>query len=321
MIIGHRKILKDLQVLAGSGNLSQSYLFFGPSMVGKRTAAMAFAKFLEKRELAVPHKGEVLQDAKVIDLTYMKELNAKTKDSIGIDVAREIRNYLNDRPAASLRRTLIIDDAEMLTTEAQNALLKVTEEPPANSLIIFIASDPDAIVPTILSRVQKIYFGPIAETDIVKWLETELSNSRELESLKNDEMAVRKEDRKGDILKVKAAEAAKRSFGKPGLAWRLLFDEDLKERLVLAEKFLKMPVATRRDFIKELIEPDDFSLRRFLEAVTLQLAWFTLSDRQGVEGQKNKIKFGPLWHKTLTLHDAAMNFGLNPRLQLENLLI
>ena len=254
-MIGHQKNLKDLQKLATNGSLSQSYLFFGPSMVGKRTAALAFAKFLEKGEFAAPHEGEVLQDAKVIDLAYMKELNAKTKDSIGIDAAREIRNYLSERSAASPRRTLIIDDAEMLTTEAQNALLKVTEEPPANSLIIFIASDPDAIVPTILSRVQRVYFGLVAEAEIAAWLVKEHG-----------------------VAKAKADEAAKRSLGKPGLAWKLLFDEDFKERLALAEKFLKSAPATRRDFIKELIEPDDFSLRRFLEAVTLQLAW-----------QKNKV--------------------------------
>lgn len=294
MIIGHSKILKDLQNLAANGNLSQSYLFFGPSMTGKRTAALAFAKFLEKGELAAPHEGEVLQDAKVIDLAYMKALNAKTKDSIGIDAAREIRNYLSIKPAvypdrsggASPRRTLIIDDAEMLTTEAQNALLKVTEEPPASSLIIFIASDPDAIVPTILSRVQKVYFGPVAETKIAAWLEESCG-----------------------IAKPKAVEAAKRAFGKPGLAWRLLLDETLRDRLALAEKFLKSPAASRKDFIKELIEPDDFSLRRFLETVILQLAW-----------QKDKAGVGPLWHKTLALHDAAMNFGLSPRLQLEALL-
>jgi DNA polymerase III delta prime subunit len=287
MLLGHTKILSDLQGLLTKGNLGQSYLFFGPSMTGKRTAALAFAKFLEKGVLEAPAEREVLQDAKVIDLAFMKALEGKAKESIGIEAAREVKNFLWQRPAASPRRTLIIDDAEALTTEAQNALLKITEEPPASSLLIFISSDPDSILPTILSRVQKIYFGAAAEVEIVTWLSAD-----------------------HEVPKIKAAEAAKRSLGKPGLAWRLLFDENLKERLALAEKYLKTAPAVRRDFIKELIEPDDFSLRQFLAAVILELAW-----------QPGRARVAPLWHKTLGLYDSVSSFALNPRLQLENLLM
>jgi hypothetical protein len=287
MIIGHQEILKDLQGFAARDDLAQSYLFFGPSMVGKRTAATAFAKFLEKGEIAPPREGEVLQDMKLWNLAAMKQIDADVKDSIGVDEARQMREFLWQRPAASPRRTLVIDDAEMLTTEAQNALLKATEEPPPSSLIIFITSDPDAIVPTILSRVQKVYFGLVSQDEIAAWLIKDRG-----------------------VSKPKAAEAAKQSCSKPGLASRLLFDEALRGRLARAAEFLKSKPAARRDFVKELIEPDDFKLREFLEAVILQLAW--QPDRGGVS---------PLWHKTLSLYDSAMNFGLNPRLQLEALLI
>ena len=56
---------------------------------------------------------------------------------------------------------------EFLTVEAQNALLKITEEPPASSLIIFISSDLESILPTILSRMEKVYFGLVSGTEIV----------------------------------------------------------------------------------------------------------------------------------------------------------
>jgi DNA polymerase III delta prime subunit len=286
MVIGHQTFLKDLQDLAARGSLSQSYLFFGPAMTGKRTVAMAFAKFLEKGILEPPHEGEVLQDVRLVNLASIAAGDSDAKDSIGIEAAREMKNFLWQRPAASPRRTLVIDDAEMLTTEAQNALLKLTEEPPASSLVIFITADPDAIVPTILSRVQKIYVGPVAQKEIAVWLEKTCR-----------------------VLKPKALEAAKRAYGKPGLAWRMLFDEAMRERLALAEKFLKTPAASRRDFVKELIEPDDFKLREFLAAVALQLAW-----------QPDRARMAPLWHKALALQDSAMNFGLNPRLQLEALM-
>ncbi len=295
MLLGHQNIVKDFETLAANGNLGQSYLFFGPAMTGKKTLALAFARFLETGSWESAHEHEILQDAKVIDLAFMRGLEVGTKDSIGIEAAREAQHFLWQRPAVSARRTLIIDDAEMLTAEAQNALLKVTEEPPASSLLIFVASDADVILPTILSRVQKRYVGTVARADMVAWLAKHHA-----------------------VPKPKADQAAERSFGKPGLAWRLLFDEDFQDRLALAEKFLKTTPAGRRDFVKDLIEPDDFKLRQFLGAVALQLAW---SASHGAIAKPADKRMASLWHKTLALQDTATNFGLNPRLQLENLLI
>ena len=153
-------------------------------MIGKRTFAAAFARFLEKNifelpakseaRLGQPAEGEVLQDCKIIDLAFAKWLDPEKKgDSIGIDAAREIKNFLWQKPNASSRRTLILDEVEFLTAEAQNALLKITEEPPASSLIIFVSSDPDGLLPTILSRIEKIYFGLAAEPEIAEWLTKE----------------------------------------------------------------------------------------------------------------------------------------------------
>jgi hypothetical protein len=73
--------------------------------------------------------------------------------------------------------------------------------------------------------------------------------------------------------------------------------------------FLKTTAAGRRDFIKKLIDPDDFSLRIFLDAVIMTLVWETPS--------KTKSQF---WHKTLKLYEGVNNFSLNPRLQLEALM-
>lgn len=102
------------------------------------------------------------------------------------------------------------------------------------------------------------------------------------------------------------AKIAKKAMGKPGLAWRLLHDEAFQEQLALAEKLLKTPAATRRDAIKKIIEPDEFNFRKFLDAVIMTLAW-----------QKND----KLWHRALALYDRETNFSLNPRLQLEALLL
>ena len=290
-MIGHEAIIADLKDLNDRGVLGHGYIFTGPAMVGKRTVAAALGHYLEKgvfepSGIEVGHE-EVLQDTKVIDVAFMKMLDAEASgDSIGIDAAREVKTFLWQRPNTSVRRTLIIDNAELLTTEAQNALLKITEEPPASSLLILITSDIESILPTIVSRLPKIYFGVVPTEEIERWLVS-------VES----------------IAKTKAAILAKRSLGKPGIAWRMLHDEAFQKNLELAEAFLKTTPTGRRDFIKKLIDPDDFSLRIFLDAVIMTLAWETPS--------KAKSQF---WHKTLKLYEGVNNFGLNPRLQLEALM-
>lgn len=292
-IIGHKKNIDDLTDLQSRGVLGHGYIFVGPSMVGKRTVAAALGHFLEKGTFEPPRDGasaheEVLQDTKVIDLAYMKMLNPDASgDSIGIDAAREVKNFLWQKPNTSARRTLIVDNAELLTMEAQNALLKITEEPPASSLLILITSDIESILPTIVSRLPKIYFGAVAQGAIEEWL------------IKDEHLT-----------KAKAAALAKRSLGKPGIAWRMLHDATFQKNLELAEAFLKTTAAGRRDFIKKLIDPDDFSLRIFLDAVIMTLAW-------DLPSSTSKLAF---WHKTLKLYEGVNNFSLNPRLQLEALM-
>jgi DNA polymerase III delta prime subunit len=293
-IIGHEAIIANLKNLNDRGILGHGYIFVGPSMVGKRTAAMALGYYLEKDIFEPPLGGpeneghkKILQDSKVIDIAFMKMLDADASgDSIGIDAAREVKTFLWQKPNTSARRTLIIDNAELLTIEAQNALLKITEEPPTSSLLIFITSDIESILPTIVSRLPKIYFGAVAHVEIERWLvESE------------------------HLTKAKATTLAKRSLGKPGIAWRILHDEAFQKNLELAEAFLKTTPTARRDFIKKLIDPDDFSLRIFLDAVIMTLAWETPS--------RAKSAF---WHKTLKLYEGVSNFSLNPRLQLEALM-
>ena len=262
-MIGHEDIFNDLKAMNDVGSLSHGYVLYGPSMVGKRTLALEFARSLEGG-------NAVLSDFMLVE--------PGENSSIGIDEVREIKNFLWQKPNVSSRRTLLIDDAELLTTEAQNALLKITEEPPASSLLILITSDIDGILPTITSRLPKVFLGRVAEKEIAKWI--------------------------GD------PKIAKQAGGKPGLAWRLMNDGELQDRLTLAEKLLKNPATTRRDLIKKIIEPDEFNFRKFLDAIILNLAWGDAVKKQSA-----------LWHRALALADRETNFSLNPRLQLEALFV
>lgn len=284
MLIGHAEIVDDLKKLVKSGDLAHGYIFFGPAMVGKRTVAQALAKFLEKQEFAPWNEGEVLQDAKVIDLEFAKYLDPNVKNSVGIDAVREIKNFLSQKPNISARRTAIIDECELLTTEAQNALLKITEEPPPSSLLVLATNDLDVLLPTISSRLQKIYLGTVSEKAIAAWLTEEHG-----------------------VVKKTAEEAAKKSHGKPGLALRLLQDENLKEIMESAEKLFNLTPDKRRDLVKKLLEDETFNFGKLLDAMILCLA---------VDGPaRNTVR----WHKFLELRQNVANFNLNPKLQLENL--
>src|ERR1700691_2215446 len=100
MLIGHKGIIGDIKRLSEKSLLSHGYIFYGPSMVGKRTVALGLAKFLEKGEFEILKENEILQDSMV--------LTSPNKNSIGIDAVREIRNFLWQKPIVSIKRTLII---------------------------------------------------------------------------------------------------------------------------------------------------------------------------------------------------------------------
>lgn len=140
---------KDFTRLVKSGSLSHGYLFFGGSF-GAADERLPFARriagLLESNELvALPGSIDTM------------ELGGGTA---GIEEIREAIQFLWRRPAKARRRTLIVSDAELLNLHAMNALLKAAEEPPAHGFLIIIARDPNALLPALSSRLQRIFFSP-----------------------------------------------------------------------------------------------------------------------------------------------------------------
>ena len=74
------------------------------------------------------------------------------------------------RPFEAERRVYIIDPADELTDEAQDALLKTLEEPPPSAILILVTAYPDTLLPTIQSRCRRLRFGPLAEADVARVL-------------------------------------------------------------------------------------------------------------------------------------------------------
>lgn len=165
MLFGHEDKISEFKNLIRENALSHAYIFFGDNQIGKFTFAQSLAYFLENGEFDYPNEGQkVLVD-------FLAILPDPEKESISIATVRQIKNFLFQRPLRSMKRTVVIDQAEKLTPEAQPALLKIVEEPPPDSLLIFIVTDPAVFLPALVSRCQKIYFRRLSMQKLIEILE------------------------------------------------------------------------------------------------------------------------------------------------------
>ncbi len=135
---------KDFQRLIDNGKLFHSYLFFGEAMDEQFKFTQELANYLENKKWEEP-------PGILLDALAMKEE--------GIEAARGITSFLWQKPVKSPRRTLVLQNAERLTTHAQNAILKIAEEPPEHALLILIVRNPETLLWPLQSRFQKIYFS------------------------------------------------------------------------------------------------------------------------------------------------------------------
>ncbi len=152
--------------LAGirEGTLAHAYLLYGEKGIGKTTCAQYIARLLES-------DGAEHSLAPLLDVYTLLPEEGKTM--IGVDAARAVKAFLSEKPLRSTKRTVIIPDAELLTDEAQGALLKIVEEPPASALIFFIAQDPQTLTPPLRSRLQKVYMRKMPKERIAEILTEE----------------------------------------------------------------------------------------------------------------------------------------------------
>ncbi len=136
--------------------LSHAYLFFGENDPAIRRLTQFLAAFIEKKEWRV--SDDILVDAIFAE-----------GETVGIDETREWNRRLVTAPLVSPRRILTVYHADQLTLPAMHAMLKLVEEPPETALIIFAVRHPEAILPTLASRFQKIFVSePISiKNDIV----------------------------------------------------------------------------------------------------------------------------------------------------------
>jgi DNA polymerase-3 subunit delta' len=92
---------------------------------------------------------------------------ATGKKEIGVDRARELKRFTQLQPLGGKAKIAIVDGAQQLNVAAQNALLKTLEDPPPRSLLILVANNPDALLPTVRSRLQRVSMSPLSADDVV----------------------------------------------------------------------------------------------------------------------------------------------------------
>jgi DNA polymerase-3 subunit delta' len=161
-VIGQDKILSLLDYSLKTDAIAHAYLLVGPRHVGKRTLAINLAQALNCDGPELPcgqcRSCQRILDGKHADVT---PIGLDSKTEIGIDDIRGLQRLANLPPYEGKCKVFIIDDAEYLSTEAANSLLKILEEPPPSVVWLLLAAEEEHLLPTIISRCQRLELKPV----------------------------------------------------------------------------------------------------------------------------------------------------------------
>jgi len=162
MIIGHQPILEFFKKSIDNKRLAHAYLFTGSAHLGKKTVALEFVRMLNGQEIDQAIHPDIL----IVEPEVIEKNGVKKELEIGIDQARKIQHQMSLFPYQAPYKIALIDQAEKMTTEASNCLLKTLEEPLGRAILILITAEPQLLLTTIVSRCQLIKFLPVSEEEI-----------------------------------------------------------------------------------------------------------------------------------------------------------
>lgn len=172
-ILGNEQIIEHLQNAIKLDKVSHAYILNGPDASGKMMIAEAFAAALQcENKSSEPcgkcHSCKQAANHNQPDIIYLQHEKPNT---IGVDDIRlQINQDITVKPYSSPYKIYIVNEAEKMNTQAQNALLKTIEEPPAYGVILLLTTNADSFLPTILSRCIRLDLKPVPDEKLKDFL-------------------------------------------------------------------------------------------------------------------------------------------------------
>ena len=176
-IIGQEQIKEHLQNALSTGKISHAYIINGEKSTGKEFIANVFAMALqcEKGEIDPCQECHSCKQALTNNHPDIIRLVHEKPNTISVDDIRaQVNNDVGIKPYSGPYKVYIINEAEKMTPQAQNAILKTLEEPPAYAVILLLTSNVNSLLPTILSRCVVLNMKPVADELVKKYLMEQL---------------------------------------------------------------------------------------------------------------------------------------------------
>ncbi|MCA3391570.1 MAG: DNA polymerase III subunit delta' [Roseomonas sp.] len=203
-LFGHEAAAATMAEAAASGRLHHAWLIAGPADIGKVTLAWRFARWLlagmpeapkGKPPLYVEPTHPVFRRVAAASHADLLTIDADTlrgdrkRNDIKVEAARLIPGFMNKTAAEGGWRVVVVDGAETMNLQAQNAILKVLEEPPARAILLLVSSAPSRLLPTIRSRCRRLELFPLADAEMAPLLARLLPDLASGDRVKLAEMA------------------------------------------------------------------------------------------------------------------------------------
>ncbi len=192
-----KDVRQELKNILKKSSIPQAFLFAGPKGTGKTSAARILAKTVNclntRKKKKKQKKKKFIEPCNQCDVcqeitrgTSLDVVEIDAASNRGIDDIRELKEKIGLAPIKAKYKVYIIDEVHMLTNQAFNALLKTLEEPPSHVIFILCTTDPDKIIPTVLSRLMRIDFHRGSSEEVKRSLKKVISG----ENLKVDKRVI-----------------------------------------------------------------------------------------------------------------------------------